>query len=269
MNNSRCCCGRSSEGHAVSLLRAQRPDHQKRELHGSHAKKRQRTGKIGPGPAIEEQTDDIQKLQNRNNAQCNDEDRRPPVGIRPGRSRRRRWLRVLGVQEIDDAPQAQMLPTPSTSLKSAHVRATEKFQVMRTRGAKARRQTLNEMNIMFRKRNRALWKPFAVRPPPKHSHYPAETRKGGADAGEAEEDVQDMLVHASDSERFLRGLRARFRRSLVFDSARSLGRSRGHSPLSLRTADTSRFDPAQEANHASVFYRTVALTRPLCRRARV
>jgi hypothetical protein len=34
-----------------------------------------------------------------------------------------------------------------------------------------------------------------VRPPPKHSHYPAETRKGGADAGKAQEDVQDMLVH--------------------------------------------------------------------------
>jgi hypothetical protein len=40
-----------------------------------------------------------------------------------------------------------------------------------------------------------LWKPFAVCAPPKHGHYAAETRKGGADAGEAEEDVQDMFVH--------------------------------------------------------------------------
>ena len=66
---------------------------------------------------------------------------------------------------------------------------------MRTSGAKASRQTPSDMNIRFRKRNRSSWKPFAVRAPLKHGHYAAETRKGGADAGEAEEDVQDMFVH--------------------------------------------------------------------------
>jgi len=53
-----------------------------------------------------------------------------------------------------------------------------------------------------------LWKPFAVRPAPEHGHDPAETRKGSADAGEAEKDVQDMLVHGSDSARFVRGMGA-------------------------------------------------------------
>src|SRR4030095_9791083 len=80
-----------------------------------------------------------------------------------------------------------------------------------------------------------LWKPFAVRPPPKHGHYAAEACKGGADAGEAEEDVQDMLVHgcleirelpSADSARFLRGVRARYRRSPKFGSAPTSGLQR-------------------------------------------
>ena len=54
-----------------------------------------------------------------------------------------------------------------------------------------------------------------MRPAPKHSHDPAETRKGSADAGEAEEDVQDVLVHGSDSARLVRVVGAIPKKSCV------------------------------------------------------
>ena len=112
-----------------------------------------------------------------------------------------------------------MLPGPRQARERRRTR-DRKIPRHGTSGAKARRQTLNEMNIRFRNGTDPL-EAIAVRPPPKHSHDPAETRQGGADAGEAEKDVQDMLVTAGVA-RFLRDVRARFRRSLVFDSDRCL-----------------------------------------------
>jgi hypothetical protein len=40
-----------------------------------------------------------------------------------------------------------------------------------------------------------LWEPLAVNSPAKHGDDATETREGGADAGETEENMQDMFIH--------------------------------------------------------------------------
>src|SRR4030095_9624197 len=138
-----------------------------------------------------------------------------------------------------------MLPRPNSKLASAHARATEKFHVMRTRGAKARRQTLSEMNIRFCKRNRSSGShsPCARRPntattplkPAKVAPTPAKPRricKTCSSTGRILRAFYATCVHDSEE-------------ALCSTAHRSLDRSRGH------------------CNHASVFEPEQQLARDL------